>query len=68
MRWAGEEDTMGKAKSVGLDGRVVCLWSDANEAERTIPAWREVLMFAPAWSATTKLSDGLVEGSKAFKI
>ena len=61
-----KEKDRGKGK--GLDGRVVCLWSDANQAEKTIPAWREVGMFAPKWSAVTKLSDGLVEGSKGFKI
>ena len=57
-----------KEKGRGLDGRVVCLWSDANESERTIPAWREVLMYGPVWSAVTKLSDGLVEGSVGFKV
>jgi hypothetical protein len=51
----------------GLDGRVVCLWSDANESG-TIPAWDEVGRFMPAWSVATKLSDGLVEGYKAFKV
>lgn len=51
----------------GLDGKVVCLWSDANEVG-TIPAWDEVLRFMPRWSIATKLSDGLVEGSKSFKV
>lgn len=51
----------------GLDGRVVCLWSDANDPA-TIPAWQEVQRFGPVWSVATKLSDGLVEGSKSFKI
>jgi hypothetical protein len=51
----------------GLDGKVVCLWSDANDQE-TIPAFTEVLRYMPRWSMATKLSDGLVEGSKVFKI
>jgi len=51
----------------GLDGRVVCLWSDANDPS-TIPAFTEVLRYMPTWSMATKLSDGLVEGSKAFKV
>jgi hypothetical protein len=51
----------------GLDGRVVCLWSDANDPT-TIPAFTEVQDFMPVWSIATKLSDGLVEGSKAFKV
>ncbi|KAF2664092.1 putative zinc metalloprotease [Microthyrium microscopicum] len=53
--------------STGLDGKVVCLWSDANEPS-TIPAYHEVLRFMPRWSVATKLSDGLVEGVKVFKI
>jgi hypothetical protein len=51
----------------GLDGKVVCLWSDANDPT-TIPAFTEVLGYMPRWSMATKLSDGLVEGSKVFKI
>jgi len=51
----------------GLDGKVVCLWSDANDPA-TIPAFTEVRHFMPVWSAATKLSDGLVEGSKSFKV
>jgi hypothetical protein len=51
----------------GLDGRVVCLWSDANDPA-TIPAYQEVLQYMPRWSIATKLSDGLVEGYKVFKV
>ena len=51
----------------GLDGRVVCLWSDAN-GRGTIPALDEVRRFAPVWVAVTKAQDGLVEGSKAFLV
>jgi hypothetical protein len=50
-----------------LDGRVVCLWSDANE-RGTIPAYDELLRYMPAWSTATKLSDGLVEGFKHFSL
>jgi len=51
----------------GLDGKVVCLWSDANDPS-TIPAFQEVLQYMPRWSVATKLSDGLVEGFKVFKV
>jgi hypothetical protein len=51
----------------GLDGRVICLWSDDNESG-TIPALDEIRHFAPDWVAISKTSDGLVEGSKAFLI
>ncbi|KAL8939157.1 MAG: hypothetical protein Q9216_003511 [Gyalolechia sp. 2 TL-2023] len=51
----------------GLNGRVVCLWSDANESG-VIPALDEVWKYAPTWVAVTKNSDGLVEGSKRFLI
>jgi len=51
----------------GLDGKVVCLWSDANESG-VIPALDEIRRFAPDWVAVTKLGDGLVEGGKAFMI
>lgn len=58
VRWDGTD---------GLDGRVVCLWSDANKPG-VIPAFDEVRMFAPDWVAITKLRDGLVEGSKPFMV
>jgi len=51
----------------GMDGRVVCLWSDANNPN-TIPAFDEALRFVPRWSIVTKLSDGLVEGFRSFKV
>jgi hypothetical protein len=53
--------------SRNLTGRAVCLWSDANDPA-TIPAFVEVRRFMPTWSIATKLSDGLVEGYKDFKI
>lgn len=59
------EDEEGKGR--GLDGKVVCLWSDANR-ESTIPAFSEARAFMPVWSIPTKLSDGLVEGFKVFKV
>ncbi|KAE8398658.1 hypothetical protein BDV37DRAFT_275948 [Aspergillus pseudonomiae] len=40
-----------------LKGHVVCLWSDHNQPG-----------FAPVWAAVTKVSDGLVEGRRAFEI
>ena len=51
----------------GIDGRVVCLWSDDNETG-VIPALDEIRHFAPDWVAVTKNGDGLVEGSKAFLV
>lgn len=51
----------------GIDGRVVCLWSDDNEMG-VIPALDEIRHFAPDWIAITKTGDGLVEGSKAFLV
>ncbi|KIW06175.1 uncharacterized protein PV09_02660 [Verruconis gallopava] len=59
VTWADQEK--------GLDGQVVCLWSDANDP-KSIPAFEEVKNFMPVWSIATKLSDGLVEGSKRFKV
>lgn len=51
----------------GLDGRVVCLWSDANEPG-VIPALDETRRFAPTWVAISNAGQGLVEGSKAFLV
>lgn len=62
VRWESSED-----EGDGLDGKVVCLWSDAN-LRGTVPAWDELVRFMPKWSVPTKLSDGLVEGSKRFKV
>ncbi|KAF7589448.1 hypothetical protein BBP40_004285 [Aspergillus hancockii] len=50
-----------------LKGNVVCLWSDHNRLG-FIPALDEAIQFAPVWVAVTKLSDGLVEGRRAFEI
>jgi len=70
VRWdnATTSDKGGrKGGGGGLDGKVVCLWSDANDP-KTIPAFEEVRMFMPVWSIATKLSEGLVEGSKVFQV
>ncbi|KJF61572.1 peptidase family M28 [Coccidioides immitis RS] len=48
-----------------LHGRVVCLWSDANQLG-SIPALDELRLFAPPWVAISKLKDGLVEVSRGF--
>jgi hypothetical protein len=58
---------MRRRREGGLKGAVVCMWSDAN-VPGTIPALDEALQFAPAWAAITKLSEGLVEGRKAFEV
>ncbi|KAI9843322.1 MAG: hypothetical protein M1837_006448 [Sclerophora amabilis] len=51
----------------GLDGKVVCLWSDDNQPD-AIPALGELRRYAPDWVGFTKMSDGLVEGHKSFMI
>ncbi|RHZ49111.1 M28 family metallopeptidase [Aspergillus thermomutatus] len=51
----------------GLSGRVVCLWSDGN-TDGVIPALDEVRRYVPVWVGVSKLSDGLVEGSRPFGI
>ncbi|EEP77198.1 conserved hypothetical protein [Uncinocarpus reesii 1704] len=48
-----------------LHGRVVCLWSDANELG-AIPALDELRLYAPPWVAISKWQDGLVEASRGF--
>lgn len=65
VRWDDSADEPDQGN--GLDGRVVCLWSDDNEFG-TIPALDEIRHYAPDWVAISKTSDGLVEGSKAFLI
>ncbi|KAK5257627.1 hypothetical protein LTR16_000034 [Cryomyces antarcticus] len=60
VSWKGEGE-------VGLDGKAVCLWSDANESG-TVPALDEIRRFMPVWSAVSKGSDGLVEGYKHFSV
>jgi hypothetical protein len=60
VTWEGQE-------AKGQTGRVVALWSDANDPE-LIPAYDEVRRFEPVWSAVTKAGDGLVEGFKTFEV
>ncbi len=60
-------DAGGDDEGDGLDGRVVCLWSDANDSG-TIPALDEAWRFAPTWVAIANNQNGLVEGSKAFLV
>ncbi|KAN0079696.1 hypothetical protein V8E54_004910 [Elaphomyces granulatus] len=50
-----------------LSGRAICLWNDEN-TPGVIPALDEIRQYSPEWVAVTKLSDGLVEGSRSFKI
>ncbi|CAO1599870.1 MAG: hypothetical protein LQ349_001994 [Xanthoria aureola] len=71
VRWGVEESLFPvgmnkqRQKRQGLNGRVVCLWSDANNPG-VIPALDEAWKFVPAWVAISKAKDGLVEGSKSF--
>ena len=51
----------------GRNGRVVCSWADQNVLG-TIPALDELYRYSPDWTAISKSTDGLVEGSKAFVI
>lgn len=59
VAWDGDGD-------LTFSGRVVCLWSDANAG--AIPAYDEVQHYLPTWAIATKIGDGLVEGSKRFKL
>ena len=54
-----------KQRDSGLPGRLVCQWSDANK-QGTIPALDEAIKFAPTWTAVTKRSEALVEGTTRF--
>ena len=63
VRWDAGDGEEGD----GMDGRVVCLWSDANESG-VIPALDEARRFAPTWVAIANAGQGLVEGSKAFLV
>lgn len=64
VRWSKSND---ENVGDGMEGKVVCLWSDAN-TPGVIPALDEIWRFAPAWSVVSKGTDGLVEGSKAFLV
>ncbi|KIV88847.1 hypothetical protein PV10_08485 [Exophiala mesophila] len=56
-----------EAETGTMDGKVVCLWSDANQSG-VIPAFDEASHFAQDWVAITKFADGLVEGYKLFSV
>ncbi|KAF2016761.1 putative zinc metalloprotease [Aaosphaeria arxii CBS 175.79] len=58
--------TWDRSRNSTLSGSIVCLWSDANTD--AIPAFDEIRHYLPVWAIATKVSDGLVEGSKRFKI
>ncbi|KAI9737509.1 MAG: hypothetical protein M1834_009664 [Cirrosporium novae-zelandiae] len=51
----------------GINGKLTCLWSDQNK-QGAIPALEEVRHNLPVWATATKLSAGLVEGSKVFMV
>ncbi|KAF8536516.1 hypothetical protein BDD12DRAFT_748261 [Trichophaea hybrida] len=55
-------------ESPGLEGKAICLWSDANDARTEIPALWEVEQFLPSWAVVSKLADGLVEGWRPFMV
>jgi len=65
VEWEGQGPHEGQ--KTGMEGRVVCMWSDANQ-EGVIPALDEARKFLPVWTAVTKFADGLVEGGKRFII
>jgi hypothetical protein len=56
-----------EGKNGTIEGKVVCLWSDANQ-NGVIPAFDEALHYVPDWVAITKAADGLVEGYKRFTV
>lgn len=51
-----------------LRGKIVCLWSDANNASVEIQALWEASRYMPTWAVVSKLSDGLVEGWRPFVV
>ncbi|KAH7089431.1 putative zinc metalloprotease [Paraphoma chrysanthemicola] len=57
VTWKGMENSK-------PSGKVICLWSDANDG--AIPAFDEVQHYLPVWAIASKISDGLVEGFKHF--
>ncbi|PWW74989.1 hypothetical protein C7212DRAFT_345614 [Tuber magnatum] len=62
-----KEKSGGDSKG-GLDGRIVCLWSDGSRVSDEIPALHEIRRYLPVWAIASKLADGLVEGSVPFMI
>ncbi|KAK3325408.1 hypothetical protein B0H66DRAFT_599572 [Apodospora peruviana] len=64
---SSESSDLVQRRDSGLDGDVVCMWSDANTLG-TIAALDEGLKFAPPWVAISKTAEGLVEGRKSFLV
>lgn len=62
-----QNDELKSRAAEGLDGNITCIWSDIN-TPGTIPALDEAISYAPDWAVITKLSPGLVEGSKSFLV
>ncbi|CUS12769.1 unnamed protein product [Tuber aestivum] len=52
----GEDGGSGDSKG-GLDGRVVCLWSDGNKVSDEIPALHEIRRYLPVWAIASKLGE-----------
>lgn len=52
----GEGKGGGDSKG-GLDGRVVCLWSDGNKVSDEIPALHEIRRYLPVWAIASKLGE-----------
>ena len=70
VTWEPSEESRSSstsASSSSLSGRVACIWSDNNH-DGVIPALDEVRRYSPVWVAVTKMTDGLVEASRRFKI
>lgn len=51
-----------------LRGRVSCGWSDSEDWETRIPAFKEVLDFLPSWSVVNDFENELVEASLEFSV
>jgi hypothetical protein len=68
QRWVVDFAWNATEEAPGLKGKVICLWSDANDARAEIPALWEVERFLPSWAVASKLADGLVEGWRPFMV
>jgi hypothetical protein len=57
VKWSDyRTDTTPRSEESGLQGKIVCLWSDANNMKEEIPALWESEMFLPDWAVVSKLS------------
>ncbi|KAG0634741.1 hypothetical protein HOY80DRAFT_506952 [Tuber brumale] len=52
-----DEDEGGGGSKGGLDGSVVCLWSDGNKVSDRIPALHEIRRYLPVWAIASKLGE-----------